>query len=197
MNECSAARLADRLSVFALAASLLAGCGPNISDRNSSGRNDAVSAAAPSDEVALTIVDRAGYDAAIAARRGQVVLVDFWATWCRPCVEQLPHTIELAERFGARGLAVVTVSCDEPAESERVAGFLRAKQASGVTNLISQYGGSPQTMEAFEIASGAVPYYTVYDRTGRLRHTFGISPAAKKQFSPQDIAAAVEQLLAE
>ena len=59
-------------------------------------------------------VDRAGYDAAIAKHRGKVVLVDFWATWCLPCVEQLPHTLELGQQMADRGLAVVTVSCDEP-----------------------------------------------------------------------------------
>ena len=105
----------------------------------------------------------------IAKHRGKVVLVDFWATWCLPCVEQLPHTLELGQRLADRGLAVVTVSCDEPTESDRVAKFLSTKQASGATNLISQFGGSPRTMDEFEIASGAVPFYKLYDRAGRLR----------------------------
>ena len=148
-------------------------------------------------DVTLSAVDRAGYDAAIAKHRGKVVLVDFWATWCLPCVEQLPHTLELGQQMADRGLAVVTVSCDEPTESDRVAKFLSTKQAGGATNLISQFGGSPQTMDEFEIASGAVPFYKLYDRAGRLRQTFGIDPAAKKQFTPADIEAAVEKLLAE
>jgi thiol-disulfide isomerase/thioredoxin len=148
-------------------------------------------------EVAVTAVDRAGYDAAIAKHRGKVVLVDFWATWCLPCVEQLPHTLELGQRLADRGLVVVTVSCDEPTESDRVAKFLSSKRASGVTNLISQFGGSPRTMDEFEITSGAVPFYKLYDRTGRLRQTFGINPASKKQFGPAEIEAAIEHLLAE
>ena len=52
-------------------------------------------------------------------------------------------------------------------------------------------------MEEFEITNGAVPFYKLYDRTGKLRQTFGISPASKKQFTPAEIEAAVEQLLAE
>lgn len=147
--------------------------------------------------IAVTPVDRTAYDAAIAKLRGKVVLVDFWATWCLPCVEQLPHTLEMATRLRGRGLAVVTVSCDEPADSAQVAAFLAAKNAGAATNLISQFGGSPQTMEAFEIGSGAVPFYKLYDRTGKLRETFGISPAAKQQFTSADIEAAVEKLLAE
>ena len=147
--------------------------------------------------VNLRVVDRAGFDAVIAERRGKVVLVDFWATWCLPCVEQLPHTLEIGQRLADRGLAIVTVSCDDPSESTRVAAFLESKNAASATNLISQFGGSPQTMEAFEISTGAVPYYKVYDRAGKLRETFGINPAAKTQFTPADIEAAIERLLAE
>jgi thiol-disulfide isomerase/thioredoxin len=133
----------------------------------------------------------------ISKLHGKVILVDCWATWCEPCVEQLPHTLALGEKSRDRGLAVVTVSCDEPAESARIAAFLASKNAGGATNLISQFGGSSRTMEEFEISSGAVPFYKLYDRAGRLRQTFGISPTAAKQFTTSDIEAAVEQLLAQ
>jgi thiol-disulfide isomerase/thioredoxin len=162
------------------------------------GHNDALpvtSVQTPSAKV--TVVDRAGLDAELAKLRGKVVLVDFWATWCRPCVDQLPHTLDLRQHLAGRGLAVVTVSCDDPAEIARVTEVLSSKNAEGASNFISQFGGSPQTMEAFEISTGAVPFYKVYDRTGKLRQTFGIDPASKKQFTPADIEAAVEQLLAE
>jgi len=42
-----------------------------------------------------------------------------------------------------------------------------------------------------------VPHYKLYDRAGRLRHTFELDPLAREQFTPQEIDAAVEQLLAE
>ena len=82
----------------------------------------------PADQ--LTPVDRAGLDAVIERHRGQVVLVDVWATWCRPCVEQLPHSIELAARERDRGLAVVTLSFDE-SDSARRAGTLLATLFAG------------------------------------------------------------------
>jgi thiol-disulfide isomerase/thioredoxin len=138
--------------------------------------------------ITLTSVDRTAYDAAIAKHRGKVVLVDFWATWCLPCVEQLPHTLELGRQLGDRGLSVVTVSCDEPKEAESVAKFLAARKADVATNLISQFGGSSATMEAFEIEGGAVPFYKLYDRKGELRQTFGIT-------APGEIDRAVDKLL--
>lgn len=192
-------------AVVALASALLAGCGAKAVREQAPAKPPAEATPSPSRgraagegrSVALLPVDRAGYDAAITKLHGKVVLVDFWATWCLPCVEQLPHTLELGERFADRGLAVVTVSCDEPEEADRVNKFLNAKQAGGATNLISQFGGSPRTMDEFEITSGAVPFYKLYDRTGKLRQTFGIRPTSKKQFTPAEIEAAAEQLLAE
>lgn len=176
---------------------MIVGCEQTSSRETARDESGDKQAVALNGEAELRVVDRIGYDAAIAEHRGKVVLVDFWATWCLPCVEQFPHTIELAERFGERGLAVITVSFDEPLELEHVNGFLNSHRTAGVTNLISRFGTSPRSMEAFEIPSGAVPYYKLYDREGRLRHSFGIDPGAKEQFSLDDIDAAVDRLLTE
>jgi thiol-disulfide isomerase/thioredoxin len=176
---------------------LATGCGSKMT-RDEAGKSAPNSSPSTAEiDVSLTSVDRVAFDGAVAKQRGKVVLVDFWATWCGPCVEQLPHTLDLARELKDRGLAVITVSCDEPTEVDRVADFLRSKDAGKAINLISQFGGSTQTMEAFDISSGAVPYYQLYDRAGKLRQTFGISPTAKTQFTPADIDAAVKKLLAE
>jgi thiol-disulfide isomerase/thioredoxin len=145
----------------------------------------------------VTTVDRAGYDGIVDKLRGKVVLVDFWATWCLPCMAQLPHTVGLDRRLRERGLAVVTVSMDEAENIDQVQKTLAAKRAAPLTNLMSSAGGSPQSMEAFEISGGALPHYKLYGRTGVLRQEFGLDPTAEKQFTPEDVEAAVEKLLAE
>jgi thiol-disulfide isomerase/thioredoxin len=197
MNEGSRTLRARWLCSIALAACVSAGCEPASTLKTAGGRMDGDPAAAVPNEVQLSVVDRASYDAAITKHRGRVVLVDFWATWCGPCVEQLPHTIDLAERFGKRDLAVLTVSFDDPGELAPIEEFLRSKGAGGVTNLVSQYGASPQSMDYFEIENGSVPHYKLYDRSGQLRHSFGVDPSADKQFTLADIDAAIEQLIGE
>ena len=60
------------------------------------------------------------YASRLAALKGQVVLLDFWATWCGPCMASLPHLQELHERFGKRGLRVVGVTSDDWSHVEEV-----------------------------------------------------------------------------
>jgi thiol-disulfide isomerase/thioredoxin len=44
--------------------------------------------------------------------RGQVVVLNFWATWCPPCVEEMPSLVEMQRRMKAKGVTVVAVSID-------------------------------------------------------------------------------------
>lgn len=66
-----------------------------------------------------------GRDVTIADYRGQVVLLNLWATWCEPCRVEMPSLERLARRLGGRGFAVVAVSIDEGDDSV-VAAFARA-----------------------------------------------------------------------
>ena len=93
----------------------------------------------------------------------------------------------------------MTLNFDDPDAAEPVRKALAGAGAgrAGVTNLQSKFGSSSESMGAFEIASGALPHYKLYDRQGKLRGTFELDPTAMKQFTPADIDAAVAKLLAE
>jgi cytochrome c biogenesis protein CcmG/thiol:disulfide interchange protein DsbE len=55
----------------------------------------------------------------LAQYRGKVVLVDFWATWCAPCLIEIPRLIEMQRRLGGAGLQVIGVSMDDSADPVR------------------------------------------------------------------------------
>lgn len=61
----------------------------------------------------IITVSPASLQSAIKKQRGKVVLVNFWATWCAPCVAELPGLAQLQKRYGQRGLTVLLVSGDE------------------------------------------------------------------------------------
>lgn len=61
----------------------------------------------------IRLVSLTGETVDIAALRGRVVLVNFWATWCPPCVEEMPSLEKLHRTLGPEGLVVVGVSVDE------------------------------------------------------------------------------------
>ncbi len=60
----------------------------------------------------ISILDYAGLEAAVEAREGSGYLLNFWALWCAPCVEELPHLVHVAQRYRERGGEVIGVSYD-------------------------------------------------------------------------------------
>jgi thiol-disulfide isomerase/thioredoxin len=141
-------------------------------------------------QATVRTVDPAELAATVAKYRGRAVLVDYWATWCESCMELFPHTVALHRDLASRGLAVISVSFDDPEEEPDVLKFLSA-QGAEFENLRADSGASSRSAAAFGIENGAIPFVQLYDRAGKLRKTF---PAPIR---PERIREAVEQLLAE
>lgn len=126
------------------------------------------------DKVSLVTGDEAVLKEWIDQARGRVVLVDYWATWCLPCMEQFPHTVSLHEKHQPKGLEVLTISMDESNQADTVLSFLKRQNAS-CRNLLTPYGAGSAFADAFQIR-GEVPFYQLYDRKGSLRYTFSGTP---------------------
>jgi thiol-disulfide isomerase/thioredoxin len=128
------------------------------------------------------LVDGSAFDS--ASLRGKVVLVDFWATWCAPCVRSLPELVALRREFGEQGLAVVGVSSDrEPAALRE---FLARHADVDWPQLFSRDTRDWHPM-AREAGIDSIPRIFLIDRKGVLR-----SVDAGK-----DLRATVRRLLAE
>lgn len=129
----------------------------------------ATTAEGSSAQVSLEVIDGPALAEILGRHRGRVVLVDFWATWCGPCVKMFPHTVELHRRFADKGLVVVSVSLDDPDEEAVVLDFLVRHRAT-FENYLSAYGVGSEAFEAFEI--DAAPHFKLYNRDGTLADEF-------------------------
>lgn len=142
-------------------------------------------------EIDLKVVDEKQFASVIEGHRGQVVLVDFWATWCGPCVQAFPHTVELHNQYKDQGLATISLSFDELANEAKVKEFL-AKEGATFDNLISKYDSAlVEAATAFDF-EGTLPHYRLYDRTGKLRHRWNPTDA-----QPDALEQQLQALLAE
>jgi thiol-disulfide isomerase/thioredoxin len=92
-----------------------------------------------SGEVTLVPVKYDAFLAKIAAnKKAKLTVVDAWATWCGPCMENFPHVVEMHKKYADKGLAVVSLCLDEPDKPKKVAAataFLKSQKAA-FTNLL-------------------------------------------------------------
>lgn len=163
---CLVKTIAASLAALALA---MAGCqGANAphGEVQSSAKAVAAPAIAP-DKVNLILGDGAKLNELVAGHKGKVVLVDMWATWCGPCVEGFPHTVELAHKLQGRGLATIAVNFDLLDDQPAVRDFL-AKQGADFENLMSKYGSVSQEC-AQDFDWETLPQIRLYDRQGQVR----------------------------
>ena len=106
---------------------------------------------------------------------GKVLLVNFWATWCPPCLKEIPLFIDLQSRHGDRGLQVVGIAIDNP----DAVSALAASRGINYPVLL----GDEEAIDAsvrYGNTRGVLPYTVVVDRRGRvvLSHLGEMTPEA-------------------
>lgn len=121
----------------------------------------------------LKPVDYAGM---IEASAGKVVVVNFWATWCGPCVAEFPEFVKLDNEYKTKGgVRFVHITADDKSDLKKAVAFL-AKQKSKADQFI-QDTDDPQEMidVVFKDWPGILPATFVYDKTGKMTfHRLGI-----------------------
>lgn len=126
-------------------------------------RGSTVAVGAPAPDFRAAVLGQPGTTRGVADYRGDVLFLNLWATWCGPCVVEMPTIQRLHERFGARGLRVVAVAVDDPPFAERVADFVRER---GLTFEVLHEGTGRIEQD---YRSRGIPSTYLVGRDGRLR----------------------------
>ncbi len=151
---------------------VLSGCGPDESGPESADRSVAPAASVaalagvPEYRPSFVLPDMDGVERTIEEWDGQVVLLNFWAPWCPPCVREMPAFMELQDDYAEHGFSVVAVAIDT---LQNVIDF--------VDPLGIEFPILMGTDDGIAIAReygnrvGALPYTVIYDRQGRIVYT--------------------------
>jgi thiol-disulfide isomerase/thioredoxin len=111
----------------------------------------------------LGFPDDAGRRQPMSQWRGQVVVLNFWASWCAPCREEMPDFVDLRKQFQPSGVEFVGIAIDNPANVTR---FLQ-QQPVNYPILIGE-GAAHSFARQLGNPSGALPYTIVLDRDGSI-----------------------------
>jgi thiol-disulfide isomerase/thioredoxin len=115
----------------------------------------------PAPEFAMRDVE--GREYTLAGLKGKPVLLDFWATWCEPCRESMPHVQKLYEQFKDKGLVVLGVDTNEAAEKARK--YFEDNKYS----FASLLGSGNDVIEKYSAHS--IPRLVLIDKDGVVRYT--------------------------
>ncbi|WP_235295845.1 redoxin domain-containing protein [Portibacter marinus] len=116
--------------------------------------------------VTLEMIDEKGIADLKVNDSGKLRLINVWATWCGPCIQEYPDFIVLQRMYGARDFEFISISADKPSAHEKALQFLKDKQ-SAVSNYLFDKDDKYALIEAIDPEwNGALPYTMLIDHNG-------------------------------
>ena len=113
--------------------------------------------------LAISLPDAEGREQALAQWKGKLLIVNFWATWCAPCREEMPMFVKVQAEHGPRGLQFVGVAVDEPAKVRQFASEIGLNYPA----LIGGYGAM-ELSKTLGNTVMALPFTVAVDRSGAI-----------------------------
>ena len=118
--------------------------------------------AGPAANLKFSFKNTDGKKVALSEFKGKVIILDFWATWCIPCKEEIPGFIELQKKYGDRGLQIVGISVDD---SLNQAKKYATDMKMNYPVLLAE--GREDILRAYDPIPG-IPVSIIIDRQGRI-----------------------------
>ena len=147
------------------------------------------------DAVKLERLNWSQFRQRLANPKVKYTIVDAWSTTCGPCKENFPHVVEMHRKYGPKGLAVISLSLDDPSDKAAVAEaerFLKEKKAPFTNILLDESFG-----EGFEkLNINAIPAVFIYGPDGKEVKRFTMDDP-NNQFTYDEVEKAVAALLGE
>ena len=140
---------------------------------SASNRADLVTETAPAPETTtaetVTVLKPADFNRLKNEAKGKVLVVNFWATWCPPCLKEIPEFVRLDQQYRARGVQVVTISTDEKANLQSaVIPFLK-KQKAQFQSFLMESATPQELVDAVDKDwPGTLPATYVFDKAGNV-----------------------------
>lgn len=123
------------------------------------------------------LLDQNGNKVSLKDFRGKNIYIDFWATWCKPCVAEIPDLKKLEEKFKDKNIVFLSISLDSQKDLEKWKSFIIKKELHGI-HLIVENAWNSKTVKDFLIDS--IPRFIIIDTEGILVETDAPRPSMGK-----------------
>ncbi|MEO0573418.1 MAG: redoxin domain-containing protein [Bacteroidota bacterium] len=169
--------LTNRLFYFALCAILIA-CAGNRKESNTSTEFDTIDSMAMDESTALPypVYDYESLEPLLNKKDDKTYIVNFWATWCKPCLEEMPYFQKTFEEQKNHGVELILVSLDMPSMWEkRLVPYVKEKELKGEVVILNDTKMNEWIPRIAENWGGGIPATLIYNKNGRSFYEKGFT----------------------